>query len=340
MERTRERPIKPPAQYLVTLVRTVPEPAPKRASVAPPPNARPMPASFFGSWIRMSRIRKRLTTIRTKVRNPISRLMGEGARLDGVLDDIAEAAFFEGGAADEGAVDVREGHEFAGVGGFDASAVLDADAAGGGFVVEFGEQAADEGMGVLGLLGGGGFAGADGPDGFVGDDRFDQLLLGEAGEAAADLGLEDGLGLAGFAFGEGFTDADDGFEGGGVGGEGLAGDEGVGLFLVLAAFGVAEDDVADGEFLEHDGGDFSGVGADPVFAHVLGPEADVAVEDGLGDSGEGGEGGADDDIDFLDGGEFAFEAADEVEGLGGGFVHLPIAGDDQLAFFVHRKGLG
>src|SRR5208283_2171185 len=52
MEITRARTKNPPAKYLVILVNTVPDPAPKSASVAAPPKAKPAPASFFGSCMR------------------------------------------------------------------------------------------------------------------------------------------------------------------------------------------------------------------------------------------------------------------------------------------------
>ena len=45
----RADPKKMPAEYLVMAVRAVPEPAPKSASVAAPPNAMPAPASFLGT---------------------------------------------------------------------------------------------------------------------------------------------------------------------------------------------------------------------------------------------------------------------------------------------------
>jgi hypothetical protein len=60
-----------------------------------------------------------------------------------------------------------------------------------------------------------------------------------------------------------------------MGGDGLLGDQRVGFGLVLAPLGVAENDVAHGEFLEHAGGDLAGVSAEVVFAHVLRAQADV-----------------------------------------------------------------
>lgn len=48
-DKIKHRPRKVAAVYLVICVSAVPEPAPNKASVVPPPNAAPMPASFFGN---------------------------------------------------------------------------------------------------------------------------------------------------------------------------------------------------------------------------------------------------------------------------------------------------
>ena len=131
--------------------------------------------------------------------------LGGGA----VADDFVETLGFEGRTADEGTVDVRAGHQLGGVVGLHAAAVLDADLGGGVGAVEFGDDGADEGVRVLRLLGGGGDAGADGPDGFVGDDGFTEILFGNALKAAGDLGAEDAFEVAGLALGEGLADAED-----------------------------------------------------------------------------------------------------------------------------------
>ena len=55
-----------PAEYLVMVVRALPEPAPKSASVAAPPNAMPAPASFLGNCSRI----KRISTMLSKNRMP------------------------------------------------------------------------------------------------------------------------------------------------------------------------------------------------------------------------------------------------------------------------------
>ena len=81
-----------------------------------------------------------------------------------------------------------------------------------------------------------------------------------------------------------------------MGGARLFGDQLGGFLVELAALGVAEDDVADGEFLEHAGGDFAGEGAEIVLAHVLRAQAQVGIHDGLGHFGQRGERRADHDV--------------------------------------------
>ena len=66
---------------------------------------------------------------------------------------------------------------------------------------------------------------------------------------------------------------------------------------------MAEDDVAHGEFLEHDGGDFAGEGADVVLAHVLRAQPDIGVENRLGHLAQRGERRADDDVHLFDVGQ-------------------------------------
>ena len=163
------------------------------------------------------------------------------------------------------------------------------------------------------------------------------MLLGQPGEAATHLGLDDLLGLAGLAVFEFLTDTDDGLERRGEGGEGFLGDERVAFELILAALGVAKDDVADEELLEHPGASLARVRAEVVLAHGLRAEAERGAFDGFGDGFQRGEGRADDDVHFLHAGQLALQAGNEVQALGHGFVHLPVAGDDEFAFFVHGR---
>ena len=67
-----------------------------------------------------------------------------------------------------------------------------------------------------------------------------------------------------------------------MGGARFFGNQLVGFLRILAPLGMAEDDVAHGEFLEHSGGDFAGEGAEIVLAHVLRAQPDVGIQDRLG----------------------------------------------------------
>ena len=74
-DRQSDRHTKKPAEYLVMLLMALPDPAPNKASVAPPPKATPAPASFFGIWINTRRIRNRQFKTRINVKNPINKLI-------------------------------------------------------------------------------------------------------------------------------------------------------------------------------------------------------------------------------------------------------------------------
>ena len=64
---------KEPAEYFVSFVSAFPDPAPMSVSTAPAPNARPAPASFFGSCTKTSSIKKKQFTTRMNVRKPKSK---------------------------------------------------------------------------------------------------------------------------------------------------------------------------------------------------------------------------------------------------------------------------
>ena len=72
-----------------------------------------------------------------------------------------------------------------------------------------GDGGTDDGDCLLGVVGGGGAAGADGPDRLVGNDQAGDLVATEAGQGAADLALDDLGGAAGLALGQDLADADD-----------------------------------------------------------------------------------------------------------------------------------
>ena len=100
---------------------------------------------------------------------------------------LREGVGLEGGTADEGAVDVRLGHELLDVAGLGGAAVEDAGGVRGGVAVVGAEGLADRAADLLGVLGGGGLAGADGPDGLVGDDDLGDVLGAPALEGGADF---------------------------------------------------------------------------------------------------------------------------------------------------------
>src|SRR3954449_141582 len=104
-------------------------------------------------------------------KRPASGAAKRGSSLFRRVHNGQKAVGLQRGAADQAAVDVGLGEEALGVLGLHAAAVLDSDAVGEVLVPHFGKGLADEGVDFLGLGVGGGAAGADGPDGLVGDDE-------------------------------------------------------------------------------------------------------------------------------------------------------------------------
>ena len=115
----------------------------------------------------------------------------------------------KGRATDQCAIDIGLTHQLTCVGWLDAAAVLNANMPGRGFVIELGQQPADERMDFLRLHRGGGLAGTNRPDGFVCNNGFDHLLFAQSLRAAAYLGLQNFVRLDRFTFRECFADAED-----------------------------------------------------------------------------------------------------------------------------------
>ena len=152
------------------------------------------------------------------------------------------------------------------------------------------EPLADALVNLLRLLGGGDLAGADGPDGLVGDDDLAPVLnlLGDGGK----LGDDNLHGLVGLALLEGLTAAEDDADAAVNGGLGLVGDEGVGLLEDDAALAVAEEGPGDVGVLELGDGDLTGEGTVGLVEDVLGGDLNALagvlageeeVEGGRGD---------------------------------------------------------
>ena len=90
-----------------------------------------------------------------------------------------------------------------------------------------------------------------------------------------------------------------------------------------------------GSFLEHLGRDLGGVGAAGLEVHVLSADLHVGALALFNGNSQIHIGNADDDlaVGILDQGQ---HLVDEGSGLGGGLVHLPVAGDDGLTILsVH-----
>ncbi len=85
-------------------------------------------------------------------------------------------------------------------------------ALGGVLAVQLADDLADDGADLVGLLGGSGLAGADGPDGLIGDDDVLQLVSGHAGQRDLDLHTDQLLGDALLALVEALAHADDGLQ--------------------------------------------------------------------------------------------------------------------------------
>ena len=131
---------------------------------------------------------------------------------------------------------------------------------------------------------GGGLAGADSPDRLIGDDA------GETWRQAAGQLVADHLVMfGGVALGFGLADADDRGQAGGDGGFGLGLDQGVGLVVILAALGMAEDDPGGAGVSQHGGGDVAGMGTLVVDMAVLAADGDRRSGQQRGDGGDLGE---------------------------------------------------
>ena len=100
---------------------------------------------------------------------------------------------------------------------------------------------------------------------------------------------------------------------------------------------MAEDDIAHGEFFQHRGRDFTRVCPHIVFVHVLRSQAKVGIQNRLRNLAQRGERRTHDNIHLFDIRQFQFEIAHQGQRLGDGLVHLPVAGHDEFAIFVHLE---
>src|SRR5438876_2273195 len=126
-----------------------------------------------------------------------------------VFDNGGEGTCIEAGAAHQGAVDFFFGHQGLRIFWFHRSTIKDAEGFGHFVAKGFGGFSANQDVGFGGELGGGGFAGSDGPDGFVGDHQLSRFLAGDGMKSAQTLTAKDIFGESGFAFFQDFAHTDD-----------------------------------------------------------------------------------------------------------------------------------
>jgi hypothetical protein len=104
----------------------------------------------------------------------------------------------------------------------------------------------------------------------------------------------------------------------------------VGLAEVLAALGVADDDILYAQVLEHVGGHLAGVGPAGLVVQVLRAHGHPHVLEGLQGGGDVHEGDAHHHLAPLGAGQDGLELLGKLLGVAGSFVHLPVAGNNGL----------
>ena len=253
-----------------------------------------------------------------------------GGEFFGGPDDGNEGGGFEACAAYECAIDVGLTEEDFGVVRFDAAAVENTGAFGKRRIITSGEPFAKVFVRGFGLFRGSGYAGTDGPDGFVGDDDTGCGVFIDLVEGALHLPVEDFFGEACGAFVEEFSDAEYGYEPAGVGVGEFSIEEVVCFAEERAAFAVTDEHILAAAVFEHVCGDFACEGALWFGIEVLGAEFECGAGDFVGDGEEVGERGADEDFDTgLFGRDSGGKFAGEINGGLAEGVHLPVSGDQK-----------
>jgi hypothetical protein len=144
------------------------------------------------------------------------------------------------------------------------------------------------------------------------------------------LSPEDVFGLPTLVLVLGLADAGDHPEPGVERRGGPPADRLVGLTEVLPALRVSDDRAVDAEVDEHRGRDLARVRPLRLPVDVLGSDGDLGVGERLHRRRQSDERRADGDVDALDAGEPVAKLTAELGRLGGGLVHLPVAGDEHL----------
>ena len=104
----------------------------------------------------------------------------------------------------------------------------------------------------------------------------------------------------------------------------------VSFVIILAALGVADDDILGAGLLNHLGGDLSGIGTVVLVMASLGADGDMAVFEQTDSRLDVGGGDTEHHVAPLALGHNRLDLLSKCLGLGEGVVHLPVAGDDSL----------
>ena len=157
-----------------------------------------------------------------------------------------------------------------------------------------------------------------------------QLVGGHAVQGALHLQGNPLVGDAGFPLLQTLAHADNGVHAGVQHGVHLLVDGLIRFTEVLAALTVAYDDILHTQILQHIGGNLAGVSALLLKVQVLSTHRDPELLEGLHGGGDVAGGDTDQGVAPLGAGHDLLQVLGEFLGLGGGHVHLPVAGDDSL----------
>ena len=191
------------------------------------------------------------------------------------VDDVNKGRL-KGSTTDEETVNVLLLGELVAVLLADTATVDDSGVVRSGLADLLGEVLADGGVNLLGLLSAGDLAGADGPDGLVGNDDLAPVLdlLGDSAELVGN----DVDGLVGLSLLEGLANAENNTESVVESGLGLGGNEVVGLLEDDTTLGVTGQSPGDVGLLELAGRDLTGEGTVGLVEDVLSSDLETGAE--------------------------------------------------------------
>lgn len=196
--------------------------------------------------------------------------------LRGLGVDNVDKGGLQAGTANKETVNVLLLGELVAVLLADTATVDDSGVVRGSLANLLGEVLADGGVHLLSLLSGGDLAGANSPDGLVGNDDLAPVLdlLGDSAELVGD----DLDGLVGLSLLEGLADAENNTEAVVKGGLGLGSDEVVGLLEDDTALRVTSQSPGDVGLLELGGRNLTSEGTVGLVEDVLGGDLETGAE--------------------------------------------------------------